>query len=358
MASVYDNYPSTLSPLQLTATPPLLQNKGLRVSPVLTNSVNSYNSTSLISTWITMQTQANAGTGGINTVNKNALANIASNTCPALGDSIPQYYLNLGTFANVTYPYIGLSGIVQTKANLYLGSPTGTSNNWDTSRFAQILSACVAYEQLANQFIISACNSDTYLCDTFSTTDNMTTGQITSVNLATEAFGQDLTALGNLWDLSTLDNLGSPLFLVRRIVDIVGNVPVIALTFLAAGVPEEIVVNLDDPNVAITDAAQKAMYSAMTQITGDSLAQILQILEVTTAGISTMADLLNPVKLFPNSFQSLTVTTPNGPRAIYTNSQGSVNTTLIQQLPTYVISSTAANAPVAAVDPVVGYLYS
>ena len=97
-----------------------------------------------------MQTQANAGTGGISTANKNALANIASNTCAALGDSIPQVYLNLGTFSNVTYPP-GLTGIINTKANLYLGSPTGLSTNWDLSRFAQILAACVAYEQLANQ---------------------------------------------------------------------------------------------------------------------------------------------------------------------------------------------------------------
>jgi hypothetical protein len=52
-----------------------------------------------------------------------------------------------------------------------------------------------------------------------------------------------------------------------------------------------------------------------------------------------MADLLNPVKLFPNSYQSLTAPTANGPRAIYVNAAGSVNTALIQQLPAYVISS-------------------
>ena len=49
MASVLDNYPSTLSPLQLTTTTNLLQNKGLRVSPVFTNAVSSYESNSLIS---------------------------------------------------------------------------------------------------------------------------------------------------------------------------------------------------------------------------------------------------------------------------------------------------------------------
>lgn len=338
MGSVLDNYPSTLSPLQLTTTTNLLQNKGLRVSPVFTNAVSSYESNSLISTWITMQTQANAGTGGISTANKNALANIASSTCPALGDSVPSAYLS--AFANVTYPYPGLSGIAKTKANLYLGSPTGASTNWDTSRFAQILSACLAYSGLANQYIISACNSDTYLCDTYSNADNMITGDITQVNLATGVFGNDLKNLGQLWNLTDLDNLGSPLSLVRQIINVIGAVPVISLTFIGAGVPADVIVNLDNPQASVSDSVQKSMYLAMTQITGDALQQILDLLGVTTAGLTSMADLLNPVKILPNSFQSLTVTTKNGTRAIYTNANGSVNTNLLQGLPAYVLSST------------------
>lgn len=337
MASIYDNYPSTLSPLQITTTNYLLQNKGLRVSPVFTNAVSSYESNSLISTWITMQTQANAGTGGISTANKNALANIASSTCPALGDSVPSAYLS--AFANVTYPYPGLSGIAKTKANLYLGSPTGAATNWDFSRAAQILAACVAYEQLANQFIISTCNAGTYLCDTFENTDAMTTGDITSINLATAAFGDDLSNLGRLWDLSIIEDLGSPLTLVRQIINVVGVLPVISLTFIGAGVPADVVVNLEDPNASVTDAEQKAMYLAMTQITGDALTQVLELLGVTTVGITTMADLLNPYKLLPNSFQSLTVITKNGPRAVYTNAQGDINTKLIAELPPYIITS-------------------
>jgi len=339
MGSVLDNYPSTLSPLQLTTTTNLLQNKGLRVSPVFTNAVSSYESNSLISTWITMQTQANAGTGGISAANKNALANIASTTCPALGDSIPQTYLTLGTFANVTYPYPGLSGIAKTKANLYLGSPTGASTNWDMSRAVQILSTCLAYSGLANQYIISACNSD-YLCSTYSNADAMTTGDITKVNLATGAFGEDLKNLGQLWNLTDLDNLGSPLALVRQIINVIGAVPVISLTFIGAGVPADIVVNLDNPQASVSDSVQKSMYLAMTQITGDALQQVLDLLGVKTAGLTSMADLLNPVKILPNSFQSLTVTTKNGTRAIYTDAQGSVNTNLIQSLPNYVLSST------------------
>lgn len=81
------------------------------------------------------------------------------------------------------------------------------------------------------------------------------------------------------------------------------------------------------------------MYQAMTEITGDDLQQILTVLSITTVGINTVADLLNPVKLFPNSYQSLTVNTSTGPRAIYINDQGTVNSALAEELPSYVVSS-------------------
>jgi hypothetical protein len=77
----------------------------------------------------------------------------------------------------------------------------------------------------------------------------------------------------------------------------------------------------------------------MLTVTGNTLAQILKLLKVTTENINTLADLLNPFKLFPNSFQTLTVPTAKGSRPIYTDSQGDVNTTLIQLLPPYILSS-------------------
>jgi hypothetical protein len=163
--------------------------------------------------------------------------------------------------------------------------------------------------------------------------------------LATPAFGSDLSKLGYLIDMEDLNNLGSPLSLIQRIVKLTGSVPSVALTFVDYGVPEEVVVNLTNLTLSVTDAVQKAMYEAMTQVTAAALAQILQVLNITTPNITTMADLLNPYILFPNSFQSLTVPTMNGPRAIYINATGSVNTKLgdtsvtLTALPDYILSS-------------------
>ena len=339
MPNVTGSYASTLTPLQLTAGQALLQNQGLRVNPSVPATIIAYTTIPAIGSCIDMLDTANGGTGNLSANVLASVNTLGSNSCPALSDSIPQYYINLGTFANVTYPFPGLSGIIQTKANLYLGSPTGYDTNWNINRFAQLFTATQTYAAMANQYIISACNANNYLCDTFTNTDNSTTGDITQVNLATGAFGQDLTNLGRLWDLSNLDNLGSPLALVQQIYNIVGIVPSIGIAFILAGVPDNVVLNLNNPTYNVTDAVQKSMYTAMTTIKGDDLAQILKILGVTTAGIETMADLLNPYKLFPTSFQSLTTVTNNGPRAIYTDSTGDVNTTLVQGLPSYVLSS-------------------
>ena len=169
--------------------------------------------------------------------------------------------------------------------------------------------------------------------------NSMVTGGITDVNLATQAFGQDLANLGRLINLANLGDFGSPLGLIQQIYSVTGSIPSVSIAFVSAGIPLEVVVNLSDPTVSVVDSVQRLMYTAMTQITGSALDQILTVMGVTTTGISTMADLLNPVKLFPNSFQSLTVPTKQGLRGIYTNSSGSVNQNLVTELPPYVMSS-------------------
>jgi hypothetical protein len=185
----------------------------------------------------------------------------------------------------------------------------------------------------------SAVNSQTYLGNTFTNVNNMITGSISSINLATTAFGTDLSNLGQLINLANLGNFGSPLALVQQLYAIAGIVPSLSVAFVSEGISQDIVLNLTNPTVSVVDSVQRLMYEAMTKITGDDLAQILLILRVTTVGITTMADLLNPLKLFPNSFQSLTAPTANGPVAIYIDPTGSINTQLITLLPPYVISS-------------------
>lgn len=320
---------SVLTPLQLDVGPGLLQNQGLAPNSEFVLAVDAYQGTALISPFL--QTIANGAVGNIlSNATIGNLNTLASSTCPALADSVPSGYATL--IVTTTTP--GLSGLLSSTANTYLG-------NGDLTKFAQALAIADGYAQQTNLFVTSAVNSQTYLGNTFTNMNDMITGDITTVNLATQAMGQDLVNLGNLINLDNLNNLGSPLALVQQIVSITGNSPVLAAYFIAEGIPQEIVLNLTNPATSVVDSIQKLMYQAMTKIVNDDLNQILTVLKVTTTGIETMADLLNPLKLFPNSFQSLTVPTANGLRAIYTNNTGSVNTSLATELPPYVVSSVA-----------------
>jgi hypothetical protein len=302
---------NVLTPLQLIAGAGLLQNQGLAVSPELDAAIDAYRDTPVMTAFFSALSL------------DSGLATLAANTVPAFSNSLPAAYANLGT---------QMSNVILSQASVDFGSG-------DISKFVQALNLVQAYGQNTNLFINSAVNSQTYLGNTFTSTNNMITGDVTTINLATTTFGQDLARLGGLIDLDNLGDLGSPLALIQRIVQLTGNIPVLSLLLLAEGVSEDIVLNLTDPTLSVADSVQRLMYQAMTRVTGDALAQILKVLKITTQGIETMADLLNPVLLFPNSYQSLTVVTANGPRAVYINAAGSVNTNLEQELPPYVINS-------------------
>lgn len=433
---------SVLTPFQITATAGLLQNQGIAPNAIFETAITSYTSTSLI------QPLANAVSVGsvANTLSSNTVAilvSFASNTCPALGDSIPGK--TIVPSSTTVWPTELMSTLLTNTANTYTG-------NGDVTKFIQAFSVANGYAGVTNQYINSTVNSNNYLCSTYTNADNMATGGITAVNKCTAQWAADLSNLGSLINLANLDELGSPLALVKQLAKLGGILPQVTLAFANAGVSTDTIVNLSSPNLTASITDQKAMYAAMTQITGDSLLQILQIFGIknnyftgsvvgpesayvnqsvsvyVTGGIpnttfswnassnnpytdpsggftfdstgaftyklnepitgvynwsyefvatgqssnytltvlaegtqpappappdrppntpgtlptniSTMADLLNPYKLFPNSFQTLTVTDVNlVSQNIYINSAGTVNSTLTQSLPKIVLST-------------------
>jgi hypothetical protein len=314
---------SYLTPLQLNAAAGLLQNTGLSTNAVLTTNLSSYNSSSLIAPYLV--TLANSAAANLSNTTIATLKTLASNTCPALADSAPAGYATL-TVTNTLF-----TGLISTTAATYMG-------NGDLTKFAQALSQAQSYADQTGIFINSAINSQTYLADTFTGMNDMITGGITQVSLATSALGTDLANLGRLLNLALLDDFGSPLGLIQQIYTVTGTIPSVSIVFISAGVPVDVVLSLNNPTVSVTDGVQRLMYEAMTQITGSALNQILSVMQVTTPGITTMADLLNPLRLFPNSYQTLTVPTKFGKRAIYVNSAGSVNQSLATELPSYVLN--------------------
>lgn len=310
-----------LTALQLNAAAGLLQNQGIAINANLISAIASYESTSLLSPFLTT---ISVGSGNILSGNViGSLETLAAATCAPFSNSLPPAYSGLGT---------QMTDVIESQAVIDI-----CSNN--VAKLSQAVNQAQGYAEQTTVFVNSAVNSQTYLGNTFTNTNNMITGSITTVNLATTAFGTDLINLGRLINLANLGNFGSPLALVQQLYAIAGVVPSLSVAFVAEGISQDIVLNLTNPTVSVVDSVQRLMYQAMTKITGDDLAQVLSILRVSTVGISTMADLLNPLKLFPNSFQSLTAPTANGPVAIYIDQAGSINTQLTTLLPPYVISS-------------------
>jgi hypothetical protein len=299
-----------LSPLQLQAASGLFQNQGYQVNPGVTANVAAYNAQPLIANLI-LAINAAGSLGNSAQANLQTFGNTVSNVmpvpCPALADSfnITSTYPVTSTLTNP-----GLTGIITLTADAYMG-------NGDLSKFVQTFTQANSYCSTTNIFIESAVNSNNYLGPTFTGMDNLVTAGLTEINRATEAMGIDLYNAGQYIDLGNLDNYGSPLALIQQISRRAGTISPLIVPLSIAGVPENIVLGLNDPAVVITDTVQKLMYQALLNVTGDELANILRILDVWTPNINNLADLLNPAVMFPNSYPSLTTPTANGSRAIY-----------------------------------------
>jgi len=298
-----------LSPLQLQAASGLFQNKGYQVNPALTAAVGTYTATPLLANLIlAMEVAITANTLPESTqLSLQSFAGNVSNSCPALADSFN---------SALTYPVTstganpGLSGIITLTADAYMG-------NGDLSKFVQTFTQANSYCSTTNIFIESAVNSNNYLGPTFTGMDNLVTAGLTEINRATEAMGIDLYNAGQYIDLGNLDNYGSPLALIQQISRRAGTISPLIVPLSIAGVPENVILGLNDSAVIVTDTVQKLMYQALLNVTGDDLANILRILDVWTPNINNLADLLNPAVMFPNSYPSLITPTADGPRAIY-----------------------------------------
>ena len=326
---------SVATPLQLWAGVGMYSGNAITANTQLANNIASYNSLTPIANLIYTIGQAasnvslsiSAGTlANLKTIG----SNISGNFCPALGDSVP---------SNVSWTVgnAGYATSITTAASTYLGGG-------DFGKFAQAFGAAQGYISLTNGIINSAVNvnSNDFLGPTYSGMDNLISGDIGKVNLAFPAFGADLANIGCAVKFSRVEQLGTPASLLQNLAEcgnmLNGSTPCVTTALQAQGLSDKNIADLVNNNVqslfnpnGLTqnqfDTLQKAAYPALVNVTGDCLTEVLSILDCTTPNIVTMADLLNPVKLYPTSYTSLTLPTPNGPVLIY-NTDGSVNSVI------------------------------
>ena len=128
-------------------------------------------------------------------------------------------------------------------------------------------------------------------------------------------------------DLNNLPALGDPATLLNRIGSVAGSsLPALEQALGSVGITG----NLNSLTSGLSNLApsvQKDLYDAFSRVTGAELDQVKSVLGVSTPNITNMAQLLDPKSILPNSFQSLTVPTPNGIQPVYT-AAGSINTNI------------------------------
>jgi len=355
--------PSITTPLQLTTAASLLQNQGLKpFPPSLATAIQTFNATTLISNLAAAvssyksQTFATAAT-------LNSLLSMGNTVCPALGNSIPaspvgtytylntEYLVNyLGSVDGSTLDPSGFSNLIEQTCAAYLG-------NGDLGQFSQGFMAVQSYIASTNNYINSSVNANQYLGPTFTNMDTLVTGGMTGVTTDLESFGVDLDKQGELWNTAKLDLYGTPAGLLQQISARAGiqgqTVPALQNVMLAMGMTAADIENLITDNrvgvfnpTGITnnefDRAQRLAYNAFTMISGDVLVQILDILDVTTPNITSLEQLLDPVKTFPLSYPSLQAPGPVGPVPIF-NANGSVNTTIAPIVNSYLPAATGCD---------------
>jgi len=309
----------TLSSVNLIAAAGILGNVGgypIGTTANLSNSISSYTSVNVVARFAAISSSGY--------VNQNIVANIF----PALTNAVPTAYQSALGNATMTSTIIAANGQL-------LG-------NGDIGKFEQVFSSAQAFVTQTNQLIKTTLNANSTTNTTgFTSQDNLSTGGLSSVSQAFAAFGADLAQLGFLIDLNNLNNLGSPAAILRQLSTVASTTPALNTALLNAGIPELLIEDLQ--NAEFTGQQQKIIYLVMTQITGTELQQILSLLRITTPGIVTMADLLNPIKIFPRSYNTLTAPTANGLRGIYINSAGAVNSRLATELPASVLAPLTGN---------------
>ena len=226
----------------------------------------------------------------------------------------------------------------------------------DPSIFATVLATADAYAQGVNQFIGAAENAETYLEATFTNLDNTITGAIAGVTEAIEDFSLDLEKLGNTINWEELEHLGSPGQLVANLdisgnlgplYDKISNIQVNEQTArqLGATVTTTVLNRLEQNGTVPLTAlglnvdeiarqganlpanVQSDLYTIFDNLTTDEVAQVKAILGNTQDTVQKGSDLLNPQKLLPEVYETLTTpvrTASVGFRGIY-ETDGSVN---------------------------------
>lgn len=273
---------------------------------------------------------------------------------PGLGNSKPYTYDWTGPSNNGSpttalraawNPYNSSNGVTQWGYVRLIALQAWNEFNWNGEQtapyvfykdFCSSFMSSSSFVDYTNSAIFAMEASKGFLQGTYSNMNDLISADLAGVNLALKPFGDDLIALGKAINLSKISTFGLPSVLLQTIREFNAITPSLTLALLSSGLTTEEVQSIIDNSAPITANQEQKIYGAFLIIVSVDLADILIPLNCKTKGIESLADLLNPKKLFPNSYQSLTVPLYNTQPNLPTNSKtyypiygtGSVNPTL------------------------------
>ena len=312
------------TPLNLNCLGSLIQDEGLRINPTAaeymgsSTSISNYTiaSGSVVYDTVlrTLSSAMQLAWGKVVSSNISPtvyanLISIGSTTIPALGNSKPTTYTKTYSNELASYGWLRLIAL-QAHNEFYV-------NNGSYSDFVNTFDSCYSTMKQLNVPIQAFVDSLTYLDGMYSNMNDLITSDITGVSLSTFYWGQDLIASGKAIDLSTIDTFGNPDNLLRTLNKYKAITKSVNLALLTAGINSNTIDNVIK-NIPITFQEQQSIYAAFCLVLDKDLNDVLIPLNCQTKDLQSLADLLNPKKLFPNSYQTLTV-------PIYNTSPGPTN---------------------------------
>ena len=312
------------SPLGVNTLSSLLQNIGFNINPIMVEytgvSISETSATNLGSIvnetclrLLTYSINDAYSRGLVNSTTYNNLIDIGSTTIPALGNSPPSTYNWTGYpnwASNYTYTnevtrwgYVRLFALQGYNEFNY---NDGKANNEYKDFLSGIMSA-TGFVNYTNSAILSVNNSQEFLDGTYSNMNDLISGDITGVSVATTVFGQDLIASGKAINLQTMSTFGLPSNLLLTLQQNNAITKSISLALIASGITVSELGEILGSIEAVTKEQERKIYGSFGIILGQDLKDVLVSLNCKTVGLESLADLLNPIKLFPNSYKTLTV---------------------------------------------------
>jgi len=335
------------SPLGVNTLSSLLQNQGFNINPIMVEytgvSTSKTSATNLgiivNNSCLRLLTYAINDAwyrGQVDTTTYNNLITIGSTTIPALGNSKAPTF-NWTGYPNWASDYTKTNEVTRWGYVRLFALQGYNEFNYNNGlpEYKDYLSAFMtasSFVEYSNKAIMSMTNSQDFLDGTYSNMNDLISADIAGISLATSAFGRDLITSGKAINLAKISTFGLPSNLLATLQQYNCITKDVSLAILASGLQlDELSQLLSNINSA-TKEQERRLYGAFNLIVGDSLNDVLVTLNCKTRGVESLADLLNPQKLFPNSYQTLTVPVYNTTRSptnsktyypIYSN--GSIN---------------------------------